>query len=641
MPSLSPVAGQSLGTALTGEFAVTANMDDQSLSVVPIGLGKAMPPVHLDIAPLSIATWSNTPRVVAADGSPSAHTLASLDLASPGNPTDVEVGGAVHVFTANGGQSSALVVVSDSDNTLRTFDPTTRAQGAALSLGAGPHAVAFAAATATSPAQIYVSNAGDGSVSVLDGAATTVQNTLDVGGQPDAIAVVPGNRLWIADNTANDVYEFDPATGPHGAPIAVGDGLKAEAATSDGHYLVLASSDADHALYSVDLYKVQTGQAAAAVSSLAVLSGVLALATGAETTLAYATTGDNQLVYWDLVNNAITRSVGVGSNPAGLALGLSMPNNTISPLALVGGGTVSGGSTGTGGGGGGGTAGGSTAGATGAATPATTGASSAAGAGGSASAGAGAPSTSASSGAPTTGSSTTSGSTSPPSSSAASSSSGTSPISSISSGASTAGGGGSAPSSFGGGSSSPGGGSTTSSAPPATGGSTGATAGGGGTNPGISTIGNLSSPGGGSGGAGATSGGIGASSSSAGAGVSSSAGTAGAGAGATSGSSAPGSVGSTASGSGGVGNSTGAVGSSPSGATTSGGVGSGGAGGAGGTGGAAGGASANPTAPAKSTTTPVAHPATPATPPAPATTPTPSRATAPTSVAPPAPGQQP
>jgi hypothetical protein len=71
----------------------------------------------------------------------------------------------------------------------------------------------------------------------------------------------------------------------------------------------------------VDLFKVAIGQAASAVSSLAVPSGVLALATGAEVTLAYATTGDNHLVYWDLVNNALAQSVAVGNNPEGLALG--------------------------------------------------------------------------------------------------------------------------------------------------------------------------------------------------------------------------------------------------------------------------------------------------------------------------------
>src|SRR5579871_6449305 len=210
VPSPSPAAGSSLGTPLTGEFAVTANMDDRSLSVVPIGLGQAMPPVHLDIAPQSVATWMNTSRAVAADGAAGAHSVASVDLAAnPPSPSDLDVGGAVHVYSANGGGASALVLVSDSDNTLRTLDPASGALGPILQLGAGPHAVAFSPATATSAAQIYVANAGDGSVSVLDGGGTIIQNTLNVGGQPVGIAVVPTNRLWITDGEANAVYAFD------------------------------------------------------------------------------------------------------------------------------------------------------------------------------------------------------------------------------------------------------------------------------------------------------------------------------------------------------------------------------------------------------------------------------------------------
>ena len=42
------------------------------------------------------------------------------------------------------------------------------------------------------------------------------------------------------------------------------------------------------------------------VRHLAVPSGVLALATGAEITRAYATTGDGNLIYWDLDLNAIS-----------------------------------------------------------------------------------------------------------------------------------------------------------------------------------------------------------------------------------------------------------------------------------------------------------------------------------------------
>ncbi len=106
-----------------------------------------------------------------------------------------------------------------------------------------------------------------------------------------------------------------------------GDGgphLTGLAATPDGHYLALASSDPDTALYAVDLFANAMGKDAE-VPHLSVPSGVLALATGAEISRAYATTGDGHLLYWDLDSNTIAQNIAVGHNPTGLTLGLVEP----------------------------------------------------------------------------------------------------------------------------------------------------------------------------------------------------------------------------------------------------------------------------------------------------------------------------
>jgi YVTN family beta-propeller protein len=477
VPSPSPATA--LSTPLTGEFGLTANADDHTLSVIPIGVARPEPPVQLDFSPGSVATSTNTAWAVAADDSPGGHSVARLNLASPQPATDVDVGGPVHAFSVGGGASSPLVLVSDSNNTLRTLDPSTGTLGASVPLGNGPHAVAFDATSTTSQAQIFVSNAGDGSVSVLDSAGTTVQNTLGVGGQPIGMAATRNGHLWIADGTANDVYELDPVSGRAEPPIQVGDGLVSLAATPDAHYLVLASSDPQHALYSVDLFKAQLGQTTMAVNSLAVPGGVLGVATGAEVTLAYATTGDDKLVYWDLVNNAIAQSVDIGHNPLGLALGLVMPNNAIAPSALVGGGTIS--STTSGGGAAGGTGGTTAANTTSSTAGATTGGGTASGA---------SPNTSMSS-APASTTSNASSATAPSSSGAAPAAPPVISNSSSPAGGTGGGGGTGVVGGLGGSSTTAG---TSGGAAPASGG-----AGGGATtgsnNSGISTIGSISNPG--------------------------------------------------------------------------------------------------------------------------------------------------
>jgi len=54
---------------LAGEFAVTGNLDDRTLSVVPIGAAAVATTVQLDLAPRVIGAAPNSDTVFAADGS--------------------------------------------------------------------------------------------------------------------------------------------------------------------------------------------------------------------------------------------------------------------------------------------------------------------------------------------------------------------------------------------------------------------------------------------------------------------------------------------------------------------------------------------------------------------------------------------
>jgi hypothetical protein len=126
----------------------------------------------------------------------------------------------------------------------------------------------------------------------------------------------------VADASSGTVHGFNLSAGQAGSAIAVGPNLTSLSITPDGHYLVLGSSDAAHALYAVDLFKVELGQADQAVKGIAVPGGVLAVATGAEITVAYATTGSGALVYCDLGAGLVSRSIQVGHHPVSLSLGL-------------------------------------------------------------------------------------------------------------------------------------------------------------------------------------------------------------------------------------------------------------------------------------------------------------------------------
>jgi YVTN family beta-propeller protein len=363
-PTAAPVAVPTTGglatrspLPLTGEFAVTANTEDRTLSVVPIGTASVAATVSLDNAPASVAAVPDSDTAVyAADGA-AALGFASLNAGAGLGLTDA--GGAVaRVVAPLHPEDGAAVVIRADDNTIRPIDPSQRTLGEPLQLGEGPHAVSFGAAGAPAVQHIFVTSAGSGSVSVLDGSATSMQRTLNVGGQPVGVAETVDGRLWIADAAADSMVQIDPGTGRRLASVDLGRGLTGLAVGHDGHFLAASSSTA---LYAVDLLQLALAKNDLAVHRLPVPGGVLALAMGEETTRAYVTTGDGFLLYWDLAGNTIAQTVSVGHRPQGLAIGLVTPTGSASTpsdsAAPTGAGAGSGGSSSAGGSGTAGTTG--------------------------------------------------------------------------------------------------------------------------------------------------------------------------------------------------------------------------------------------------------------------------------------------
>ncbi len=70
---------------------------------------------------------------------------------------------------------------------------------------------------------VYVSNAGEGTVSVIDTSAQTVRETLSVGGGPIGVGLSPdGTRLFVADNAGDQLIVLDPSGQQVVARVPVG-----------------------------------------------------------------------------------------------------------------------------------------------------------------------------------------------------------------------------------------------------------------------------------------------------------------------------------------------------------------------------------------------------------------------------------
>ena len=71
--------------------------------------------------------------------------------------------------------------------------------------------------------RVYISNGGDGNVSVIDTSTNTVIATIPVGKRPWNMALTPdGKKLYVANGRSNSVSVIDTIENKHITDIPVG-----------------------------------------------------------------------------------------------------------------------------------------------------------------------------------------------------------------------------------------------------------------------------------------------------------------------------------------------------------------------------------------------------------------------------------
>jgi len=178
-------------------------------------------------------------------------------------------------------------------------------------------AVAFAPSAAAR--EVYVANAGAGTVSVIETTANAVVATVPVGGKPVDVAISPdGATAYVTDTAIDSVHRIDTATRqPVGAPIEVGDGPRGIAIAPDGGRAFVANSEAD-------TVTVLGLPAAAPIATIPLAAGAepegVAIAPNGATAFVAQRGGNVALI--DTATNAVSGAVltGVGMGPARLSL---------------------------------------------------------------------------------------------------------------------------------------------------------------------------------------------------------------------------------------------------------------------------------------------------------------------------------
>lgn len=308
--AVSPVASP---IALPPEVVVTANRDDQTLSIVDPVAARVLASVNAT-RPVHGVTISPDQRTAfATDPSADSRTVVLADLPSARLVGDISVGSRPDGIAA-ASTSGDVVVANGGDNSISFFNPVTRAPSASVPVGATPRGVALAGVDGRPTA--FVANAGDGSVSVVNIAQRSVVATVAVGGLPIAVAVaIDGSRAYALDAQRGNVVVIDTRTNQPTDSVHVGDNLTALDTTADGRFLLVTSSDATQNLYKIDLSNNQ-----AVGDPQNVGAGALAIAASPRAARAYITTGDNRLVIWDTSADRGIGTVAVGRRPEGVAV---------------------------------------------------------------------------------------------------------------------------------------------------------------------------------------------------------------------------------------------------------------------------------------------------------------------------------
>ncbi len=165
--------------------------------------------------------------------------------------------------------------------------------------------------TTVQTAEVFVTNAGGGSVSVIDPATNQVKATVSVGLLPAFVALSPDNsRAYVAVSGANSVAVINTATNTVVATVPVGHTPVQLAVSPDGSRVYVANSGSN----SVSVINTGTNTVAATVS---VGHTPVSLSISADGGTVYvANSTSNSISVIKTSTNTVAATVSVGSLPA-------------------------------------------------------------------------------------------------------------------------------------------------------------------------------------------------------------------------------------------------------------------------------------------------------------------------------------
>jgi YVTN family beta-propeller protein/autotransporter-associated beta strand protein len=216
-------------------------------------------------------------------------------------------------------QGPFLYVPNASDNNVSVLDTATNTTvPPTIPVGSTP----FAAGVRGDQAFVYVTNINGNNVSVIDTGTNSAVATVNVGVNPFVAAVSPnGTFVYVSNNGGNSVSVINAATNTVSATVAVGAAPAGLAVTPDGTRVYVANFNSN----SVSVINTATNTVIGAPIPVGNSPTGLAIAPDGSRAYVTNTNGNSISVINTATNTVIGAPIAVGSNPDAVAVS---PNGT-------------------------------------------------------------------------------------------------------------------------------------------------------------------------------------------------------------------------------------------------------------------------------------------------------------------------
>ena len=253
-------------------------------------------------------SWLSTARA-SMSVNPNAYVPVTFAIGSA--PKGVAISGMVGVATNSADGTVALF------NTCRP-KYCLPVQPAAVTVGNQPSDVAISAVSGQPTVAAYVTNAGDGTITIIPIEAWTATmssspETVTVGGEPTGIAAsADGRWVYISDNASSSLLVFNTESKTVEARIPVGSKPWGVAVSPDGSRAYVVNNGAG----SVSVVNTATRSVSATIN-IGSAPGDIAI-DPAGTTLYATNNGSNSVSIIDTSSNSVVKTVAVGNQPWGV-----------------------------------------------------------------------------------------------------------------------------------------------------------------------------------------------------------------------------------------------------------------------------------------------------------------------------------